>query len=235
MATSGSTDFSVNASEIIKDAMIEINAIAPSETPTSDEYSHARRVLNYMTKHWQTQGYNLFRRERGTISIVANKGTDTTPYTLGTGGDVTYRPLRIENMRYKPASGSELPMMEMNRWDYDALPDKTTAGTPTNFHYDPQNATAELFIWPVKSTSSGTLIFTYQRAIEDFDSTSNDPDYPQEWYEALKYSLAYRLHGSYFTADPQRRAELLQLAQTTLQSCLSFDRETAPLKLERVR
>lgn len=235
MATSGSTDYAVTAADIIKDAMIEIGAIAPSETPTADEYSHARRVLNSMTKYWQSQGYNLFRRTRGTLSIAANKGTDTAPYTFGSGGDVAYRPLRIESMRFKPASGSEISMMEMNRYDYDALPDKTTTGTPTNFYYDPQDGVANLHIWPVKSSASGTLIFTYQRAIEDFDATSDNPDYPQEWYEALKYSLAYRLHGGYFPTDAQRRAELQQLASSTLNFCLGFDRETAPMTLERVR
>ena len=232
MATSGSTDFSTNATTLIKDAMLEIGALAADETPTANEESHARRIMNGMIKTWQTSGHNVFRQKRGTITVSSAKGQEATPYTLGPSGDLTERPVRIESMRFKPASGNEIPMNKLNRGDYDDLPDKSLTGTPTNFYFDPQVGTANLHVWPIGST--GTLEFTYQRAIEDFDNGSDEPDFPQEWYEALRFALAARLHGVDFPQDVARRNELYGLAQNALALCLGFDREDAGLILERV-
>lgn len=236
MATSGSTDFTLTAAQVIDDALIECNAISPNETPTSDEYAHALRVLNKMLKHWQMiQGYNIFRRQRDTLTIVADKGDDAAPYTFGGSGspDKAYRMLRVESMRYKPTNGNELPMMHMTRDEYDQLPDKDVSGTPTNFVYEPGNAQGQLFIWPVPSSASGELVYTYQRIFEDMDATSNNFDLPQEWLESITYSLAARLHRSYFPTDAQGRAELMQQAASSLRMASSFDRDQGSFFLTR--
>jgi hypothetical protein len=55
-----------------------------------------------------------------------------------------------------------------------------------------------------------TLYYTYQRVIEDSDSLDNDPDVPQEWLEALTYSLAERLCVAFkvFVSDPTTATEI---------------------------
>lgn len=228
MATSGSTDYATSRQNLIKDALIECHAIAQDETPTSDMTSHASRVLNEMIKHWQVQGYNLFRRARDTITMAAGKGEDTDPYTFGGSGSPTksYRPLRIESMRFKDSSGNERPMTHISRDEYDNLPDKNTTGEATLYHYDPQNTQAKLYVWPVlSSTGSGTLVYTYQRSIEDFDADADEPDYPQEWFEALRYGLAARLAPTYYPQDVQMHGRLAQTSAAKLQECASFDKE----------
>lgn len=228
MATSGSTDHATSQSNIIHDALIECHVIAVDETvATSDsKYTHAKRVLNDMIKHWQVQGYNLFRRSRDTLTLVAAQGTDANPYEFGTGGDKTYRPLRIENMRFKDSSGNERPMTGISGDEYDRLPDKDSAGEATLFHYDPQRDPAKLYIWPVlKSGGSGTLAYTYQRAIEDFDDAANEPDYPQEWFETLKYGLAARLAPVYYPADGLMMQRLEGVAAAKLAESAAFDKE----------
>jgi hypothetical protein len=230
MAVASTSDFSVTASDLIKDALIEIYAIAPDETPTADQQSHALRTLNYLIKTYQTQGYNLWRRERDTLTLVAGRGIDSNPYTFGGAGapDKTYRPLRIENMRFVNADCLERPMMMISRDEYDNLPEKDVAETPTLFHYDPSRDQGRLFVWPLLQTGlTGSLAYTYQRPFWDFDVASNNPDVPQEWYETLKYALAARLAPTYFPQDIAMQQRLMQTASGFLENAMSFDKETA--------
>ncbi len=228
MATSGSTNHATDRDNLIHDALIECHVIAVDETiaNTDSKYVHANRVLNDMIKHWQVQGYNLFRRSRDTLTMVAAQGTDANPYQFGTGGDKTYRPLRIENMRYLDSSGNERPMTPISRDEYDRLPDKDSTGEATLFCYDPQRDPAKLYIWPVlKSGGSGTLVYTYQRSIEDFDADADEPDYPQEWFETLKYGLAARLAPVYYPADALMMQRLQAVAGQKLEESAAFDKE----------
>jgi hypothetical protein len=229
MATSGSYDYSTSAAAIIKDALIEIGAIAEGETVNSGDEALGLRHLNRMVKHWQVSGYNLWTRERGTLTLAAAKGTDANPYLFGTGGDfTTHRPLRIESMRFVDSNGYERPMIQVSRQEYDDLPEKDSTGEATLFHYDPQIGSGKLYVWPVlSSTGSGTLAFTYQRPIEDFDATSNEPDFPQEWYETLVYGLAARLAPHFFPQDMGMQQRLMQTASMKLNECLAFDKEPA--------
>ena len=236
MSTSGSYDHSITAAQIIEDALIEIGALAAGETVNSNDEAMALRELNRMVKHWQVSGYNLWTRERIEITLVdkgtnADKGTDVDPYTLtaGSGEDFnTFRPLRIESMRYEDNNGFQRPMEQISRQEYDDLPQKDSGNTPTLFHYDPQLTTGELYIWPLLQDGlSGThkLILTVQRPIEDFDATSNNPDFPQEWYETLVYGLAARLAPKFFPQDVAMQQRLVQTASVKLQECLSYDVE----------
>lgn len=240
MATSGSYDYSTSATNIITDALSEIGALAAGETIDSNDQALALRELNRMVKHWQVSGHNLWTRTRGEITLIdngtnADKGTDSDPYTLtydaGAGEDFNdFRPLRIENMRYLDNNGYERPMEEISRDEYDRLPEKDSANTPTLFHYDPQVGTGKLYIWPILSSSlTGThkLVFTCQRPIEDFDAVANEPDFPQEWYETLVYGLAARLAPKFFPQDVNMHQRLMQVAGMKLNECLSFDKETA--------
>lgn len=229
MATSGSYDYSTSASAIIKDALIEIGAIADGETVSSGDEALGLRHLNRMVKHWQVSGYNLWTRARGTLTLTAGKGTDANPYTFGTGGDfTTHRPLRIESMRFLDSNGYERPMEQIARSEYDDLPQKDSTGESTLFHYDPQIGLGKLYVWPVlSSTSSGTLVFSYQRPIEDFDAAGNEPDFPQEWYETLVYGLAARIAPHFFPQDVNMQQRLVQIASAKLEDCLSFDKEPA--------
>ena len=114
------------------------------------------------------------------------------------------------------------------RQEYFDLPDKATAGQPTSFYYDPGRDQGRLYLWPVLgSVTTETLQITYQRTVEDMDVNADDPDYPQEWYEAIVLGLAASLHASQFPQDVAGRAEITARANAAYQSVYFFDRETA--------
>lgn len=62
------------------------------------------------------------------------------------------------------------------------------------------------------------------RPYEDFDTATDEPDFPQEWYEALKYGLATRLAGEYGITTEDRNA-LRAEAQKIKDEALGFGTE----------
>jgi len=80
MASSGSTDFSVNCLELIKAAMRQIGVIAVGQTPTNSEIIDAREALNMLIKQWMglTHTLKMWLRKELTITLV----DATAEYTL---------------------------------------------------------------------------------------------------------------------------------------------------------
>jgi len=83
MATSGSTDFSVNRDELITLAMRNIGALETGESPTPEEYSDASQMLNMMLKTMQNDGLDLWLIKEAIL--IPEKGLER--YTLGPTGD----------------------------------------------------------------------------------------------------------------------------------------------------
>lgn len=192
MATSGSSDFNLNRNDIIEDAFSLLLIAADGEALSNDMIVRGNRSLNMMVKNWQINT-DLWIKTRGTLVAVAAQES----YTMGPSGNFTTRPLRILDMQFSQTSG-DIPMNEMSRQEYYELSLKSSAGTPTNFYYDPQLTTGTLFVWPVLGSGvSGSFKFTYARSLEDFDTSTDDPDFPQEWLLALSYNLA-KILGSHY-------------------------------------
>jgi hypothetical protein len=64
-----------------------------------------------------------------------------------------------------------------------------------------------------------SIIIVYQRPFEDFDAAIDEPDFPQEWFDALKYGLATRLAPEYGVPATERQlltAEMTRIKQEAL-------------------
>lgn len=180
-------------------------------------------------------------QDSGTIfwTTVSAKPTSTT-ITLASGittaaasGNNVYsystrinRPLRIYDARLVRgiSTTTEVPMRMISHEEYFRYPNKTSSGTPNVAHYDPQLTTGQLYLYPRPSTAATYVKFTYERCIEDFVSSTDNPDVPQEWLDPLIYNLALSLAPTYsMTKDD---IELLApQAIAMLQAALSHDTE----------
>lgn len=200
MATSGSTDFTINRDQLIKDAMVLCGAIAQDETPTASEVNLASRQLNMMLKASMVDGLQIWQRKTKSITPVASQAS----YTLGPSGDVVMdRPQQILDLNYKEtSSGTETPLFSISRQEYETLPNKTTSSTPNQYHFHPSTTNATLYVWPTADATFAanyTLEMVYQKPIDDMDTAANDFDVPLEWYEAILWGLARRLSIFYGT------------------------------------
>jgi len=106
------------------------------------------------------------------------------------------RPLKVLSARRR-ISSIDSPLEIVSREEYVDLPNKTSTGLINEIYYKPLSSTGELYVWPTGDSATDRLSFTYQRPIEDFDSTSNNPDFPVEWHEMLVANLAFRLAPTY--------------------------------------
>lgn len=220
MATSGSSNYNLTRNDIIQEALELIGVVAGGETAAAADVSTADRSLNMMVKGWQAKGINLWRQTEGSFSVTAA----TASFTMGTGGTVAFRPLRITSARLSVDS-IETPLQEMSRDEYFSIPLKTSSGRPTGYYYDPQLSAGKIYLWPTVATGvTATLKFTYQRSLEDFDAAGDEPDFPQEWLECLAYNLAVRLAPKFGATISQ---EVAGIALESLDDLMGWDREPA--------
>jgi len=223
MATSGSSDFNLNRNEIIEEAFSLLGVISDGESLDDNMKVRGDRALNLLVKDWQ-KDVDLWIETRGTLTAVVDKES----YTMGSGGDFTSRPLRIIDMQFRQSS-SDIPMIHMSRQEYYELSLKSSTGIPTNFYYDPQLTTGKLFVWPtLASGNSGTFEFTFARSLEDFDASTDDPDFPQEWLLALSFNLA-RILGSHYGG---LTGEIRDMAITLKAGLQMWDEEGASVFLQ---
>lgn len=201
MAVSGSTDFKLNAEQIVEEARSLLGIHADEEPMAAHELTKGLRAANMMLKEWQAEGVMISTYTEGTLTLVEGQES----YTFQSGGDFTTVPFEIVQMRITRNS-TDLEMIEMSRDDYFALPIKTNKGYPTQWYYDRQRDTGKLYVWPSPDSTAGTLKFTYRRIINDLDANADDLDLPQEWYQAVVYGLAKKLmprYGKTGTPDGQ--------------------------------
>jgi hypothetical protein len=218
MTTSGSSDWTLVASQVVEEAFDTIGVYPLGTTIPARDSIKALRKLNAMLKTWSMKGPYLWTKKEGAIALLAS----TASFDLAS----TLNPLRVLSVRYRNSSGYDLPMAEMSRDEYFNLPVKTSTGVPTRWFFDPQPGTPALYIWPLAaSVTTETLRATYQRRVEDIDSASNDLDIPQEWLETVSCNLGDRLLDSYSIPNQDVAARVTQRAAMLLQDARDFERE----------
>lgn len=227
MSTSGTYDYTITRDQLIKGALRLAGVIAQGETPTASQISDAAETLNLMTKAWMADGMPLWAIRTITITPVANQNTYTysTPKLL--------KPLQAWNRQ--TASQVDIPMRMISRQEYNILGNKSTTGNPIQLFFNPDLSSTEIKLFPTPDATAAAQNVIYvvaQVPYQDFDSATDTPDFPQEWYEAIKYGLAVRLAGEY-NIDIETRKTLVAEAAAIKNEALSFGTEENSLYFQR--
>jgi hypothetical protein len=205
LATSNSSNFTVTRNELVHGALRILGVVGEGQTPTSQQYSDAAEALNYLVKAWENQGVPLWCIKSQDITLVANQ----TDYNLGLGQSINIaKPLKIYQAYRHTTSNVDIPMTILSQQQYNILGNKATTGAPIQLYYNPQRDYGVLSLFPTPSsadTSDVVRIF-YQRPIDDFDASTDNPDVPQEMLRALKYSLAAELAFEYGISASDRES-----------------------------
>lgn len=135
------------------------------------------------------------------------------------------RPLRVPfARRYNYLSQIDVPLITMSRLDYRNQPNKYATGPTNQYFYDPQLNTGQFFVWPVPTSTQDAIKFTWYRPIQDFNTSGNTPDLPQEWIDTLIFNLAVVMAPEY-DCPPQRYQMLQGQAAMYLDDVTGWDRE----------
>jgi hypothetical protein len=178
-------------------------------------------VIIWTTQSGSPSGSNITLASGLTDSASAGNAV----YTYTANID---RPLRVPSARrYNFPSLIDTQMIALSRIDYRNLPNKTSTGVPTQFFYDPRggaNAAGVFYVWPAPAGPSDGIKLTYYRQIQDFSTSANTPDLPQEWLDALVWNLALKMAPE-FDCTPNRYAMIKEHAVASLESVMGWDRE----------
>lgn len=233
MSTSGSTDFSVTRDDIIKRALRLIGVLAQGESPTSDQTTEAALALNGLVKAWQADGMPLWALKSYAVPLT----NGASSYRIGVGQTInTPKPLKvIQAWNHNTTSNVDIPIRVLTKQEYNILGNKTSSGNPIQVYYDPQNTYGDLYVFPVPTAteaSANTINIVYQRPFEDFDASTDTPDFPQEWYDPLTYGLATRLAPEYGVSSTDRKM-LWQEMTIIKQDALNMGLEEGSLYFQR--
>jgi hypothetical protein len=107
------------------------------------------------------------------------------------------RPLQILTAVLRDSNSNDTPLWLYNLQDYEVLPSKTNTqntGDPTTIFYQANltNGTLKTDVAAAADTTK-YIHMVYLSPIEDFNSATDTPDYPQEWYRPLVKILAVEI------------------------------------------
>ena len=199
MATSGTTAFNLEISEVIEEAFERCGL----QSKTGYDIETARRSLNLLSLEWVNRGLNFWTVEQGTKTLTA--GTSTVAMDSDTV-DLIQHWIRDGS----GTSQSDLPLSRFSVSQYSSIPNKLTEGRPVNLYIDKQRDAPIVYFWP---TPDKAYTFVYQqiRRIEDTGAVgSTNPDVPARFLPALVSGLAYMISQKYpqaFVRSPELKAE----------------------------
>lgn len=216
MPVSGTITYTMTATEMVTNAMIELGLLSSGGTPTGAELEDGLTRLNSMLKSWQLGGTDLWREDDRSITVSAN----TTPTALA--ADIR----QVFNARFI-GSGFERVLGRWERADYLSLPVKTSPGDPTIFYVSRQRDALSLYVWPVP-TADSTLKLDCERIVDTVTDGSEEVDVPQHALEAVWVNLAARMipmfNSSGEAISPETAAFVTQRAQQLFELLMDDDR-----------
>lgn len=160
------------------------------------------------------------------LSSTASAGNNVFSFT-----NRTDRPLEISSARYRYVDGTERPLNKKGRDDFMKVPLKTTTGKANQYYYAPKVNDAWMYLWPTADDVGDCIRFSYSRRIQDFDASTDTPDLPQEWLEAIVYNLAVRLAPGFGIATGKLNPDISVVAQTSLMQMQLWDSEEGSLNV----
>jgi hypothetical protein len=119
------------------------------------------------------------------LTVAANAGSTVYWYT-----SQLLMPLSIISLRRKTTSNAESSLTKMLIDEYEDIGDKTLNGIPSRYLYEMGKTDGLLKLDMGISDTTDVYPITFLRTVEDFDSASDTPDFPQVWYRPLLLQTA---------------------------------------------
>ena len=183
MATSGTTAFNMDFTEIAEEAYER----AGSEVRSGYDLRTARRSMNLLTIEWQNRGINLWTIDSGTISLT----TGTSRYNLPADTiDLLEHVVRTDSGSTNKQSDININRISVST--YSSIPNKLTRGKPLQVWIE-RLGTPRINVWPVPDSNDYTFVYYRMRRIEDAGSGVETADVSFRFLPCLVSGLAYQL------------------------------------------
>ena len=189
MATSGTSNFNLDASDVIEEAYERCG----KELRSGYDAKTAKRSLNLLLQEIQNSHKPLWKEVLTTQTLVQG----TASYTLGANiidiSDVVLR-----------RTGDDTPMSLIDRGTYQSLRTKTTEGRPQQVYFE-KAIPSVIHIYPAAENATDTVRFYARERIEDVGGYDNELDIPINAVPVVISGLAYALA---IKVAPERASDL---------------------------
>jgi len=196
MATSGTYAFTVTRDEVIAAALRLLQVYGEGDTIPAATITNCAQALNIWTKAVCMKGLFLWCVQDITVPMLLNIAT----YSIGPLSSQP-RPLRILAAYLRDSTGNDVALTITSRYDYVTLGQKAAEGIPNQLFYDPQLNNGIVTLYNVPNDTSYTMHLVIQRQIQDFNLAADNPDFPQEAFQMLKWGLAAEISLEYSARD----------------------------------
>ena len=222
MATSGTTTFNLDLSDIMEEAY----ELCGLTMRSGYDYRTAKRALNLIFLEWQNKGLNLWKIEQATQALTAG----TSSYAAETSA------LEIVDAFLRTDSGNtdkqfDQQLTRISRTEYNHQAKKLLQSKPTQFFADKGTSGINIVLWATPDDAQTyTLVYDYIKRIEDAGSVaSNNADVPARYLPCLTYALAYNIACK--EPDAMNRVPMIKQRYNELwQEVSESDRERAAVK-----
>jgi hypothetical protein len=221
--TSGTTTFDKTFAidEIIEEAYERIGMQGVS----GNQLRQARRSLNIMFQEWGNRGLHYWEVANNSITLVANQAEYTMFRSTGDGtSDATavYGVDDVLEAVYRNSSSVDSPLTKINRSTYQALSNKTSTGTPSQYFVQRfiDKVTITLYLTPGSSEAGNTINYYYVKRIQDVGDYTNATDVPYRFVPCMASGLAYYLSQKF---KPELTQNMKLLYEDELQRALAED------------
>lgn len=146
-----------------------------------------------------------------------------TAYTSVGDFQVAADTLAIEGM-FVRHDGNDTPVNPLMLEEYFSLPDKDNTGLPNQYVFH-RKLLPLVILNPIPDATDYVLHYLRTRKLEDFDSGSYTPDFPENWISPLTWALAAEI-GPEFGVQMTRQAYLDNKASTVITGARESDIES---------
>lgn len=181
--------------------------------------------LDDRTIHWTTIAASAVTTITDGLASAASAGNVVYAYTTKAN-----RPQRVVYAHRRDASDNDTEVTLIGEADYRGLSNKGSSGPVNQIYYQPTLTNGTLYVWPTGGVDK--LILICQPLADDFDTASNNPQFPIEWANALVWTLASEL-GPEYGISRDEQIKLDRTAATKLETLLDYDVENASVIFSR--
>ena len=184
----------------------------------------ARRSLNILFQEWANRGLHYWEVANNNITLVADQATYTMFRSTADGTSSTTAVYGVDDILEASYRNSNVdtPLTKISRSQYQALSNKTSTGTPTQYFVQRfiDKITITLYLTPGSNEAGKFLNYYYVKRIQDAGDYTNDADVPYRFVPCMTAGLAYYLA---IKNAPDRVQMLKMLYEDELQRALQED------------
>lgn len=196
--------------EIITNAFQELQIYAPGEQVQPVDIARGFQTANTMLDMWSNQNLFCYATLEQQLQLVPGKAQ----YTLGPGGTLEFRPLRIKTgpgaAYVQDANGNNYGVDVVTVEEWNSIGNRVISNSnfPDTLYYSATFPLGVINMFPVPNLSY-TLLFDSYQELTAFPSVDVDINLPRGYAQAVQRNLAIELEPMYPTARLSNNTKML--------------------------